>query len=295
MPRGRWLKVAAVAAVCGAAALNYERAIKPAAKPGVNEAEAAARGLLAVTAPGDVVLISDEGVWLWTDTLGRHTRMLQRYAFPPPTDPTGPIVPPEVNIQKLAAVGWPVYFTDYEWDNPGLAGRTDAASFRERIFRMMRGSEPAAAVPFPGYPAVVYRFGGVAADISDVAVYEPPAGAPALLGAQDESVAFDVNVAAPARYRLCLVARGRPAEGVWPVMAVAVDGVTRGSVAVTSACWCFYEMGVNLDAGRHAVTATFKNDYWNAVTDANRDLLVNRLVLYRRPASGGAAPGGDRP
>ncbi len=286
-PRRKIFAWAAAPAVAALAVINLNRVIYPATEPGRNDAEAAARAIAAVTKPGDTVLMSHVDTYAWLDYVTGHKRQIF-LAFSEP----GPDAPGR--LEEIAARGFPdtrgndasVYFTDNEWEEPSLVGRPWADEMRAVFFRMLRPAEPVTACRFPGRDAVVYRFRRYASELKDVAVYEANATLPEgalLLGTTGAHARYDVVVPTAGGWTICLQARGAPAKGVWPVMAVSVDGWEIGRVSVDARWGCLYETTRELTAGRHTITAAFANDYYDAGTGENRDLWVSHLVLYRRP------------
>jgi endo-1,4-beta-xylanase len=102
----------------------------------------------------------------------------------------------------------------------------------------------------------------------------------------DGSVGQPVRIAAPASCRVVLRAWGSPAAGVWPEMALLVDGRAVDTVFVERADPQDCQFTVDLTAGIHEIAAAFLND---AVTDKeDRNLYLQRITI-RAPA-GGAEP-----
>ncbi len=62
-----------------------------------------------------------------------------------------------------------------------------------------------------------------------------------------------------------------------PGMAIAVDGITTGTVSVPSTSWADYTVAGSWGAGTHRVTLQFTNDYSNSSCD--RNLRVDRAAL----------------
>ncbi len=97
------------------------------------------------------------------------------------------------------------------------------------------------------------------------------------------SVGQPVRIAAPASYQVVVRAWGSPAAGVWPEMALLVDGRAVRTVTVDRADPQDYQFTVDLTAGIHEIAAGFLND---AVIDKeDRNLYLQRITI-RAPADG---------
>jgi hypothetical protein len=97
------------------------------------------------------------------------------------------------------------------------------------------------------------------------------------------SVGQPVRIAAPGTHQFVVRAWGSPAAGVWPEMALLVDGRAVKTVKVDRADPRDYQFTVDLAAGVHEVAAAFLND---AVIDTeDRNLYLQRITI-RRPAGG---------
>jgi hypothetical protein len=88
----------------------------------------------------------------------------------------------------------------------------------------------------------------------------------------------DVEVAQAGRYRVELVAGGSAAEGVYPIVDVAMGGKSLGTVELTGRGMRPYYLDADLTAGPQKLTVTFTNDRNTAGED--RNLYVDRLVFY---------------
>lgn len=289
VPPRRAFHVAAGCALCALAVLNFNRLIYPATLAGKNESEEAARVIVSATEPGDAVLMSHVDVNCWIDYLSRHTRTLptpQPFCEPPADAAEKLEASASCGFPEYTATGGNLYFTDFEWDDPTLYGRPGASDVRVVFFRMLRTGEPVTVLNFPGGERVLYRFTEYGDDIRDVRIFEAEGSSEtadrAVLGQTGDAAKADVFIAKAGRYVLCVQASGAQAEGIWPVMEVAVDGVRRGTATVDAAFWRFYELECELGAGPHEVEAAFRNDYYDAASGSNRDLYVNRIVIYRR-------------
>ena len=295
VPRRKAFYVTGICVLVCAAGLNWARLIYPAGVPGNNEAEAAARAIVSETAPGDAVFMSYLDVYAWTDYLGRHTRELYAPFLKADADGARAFKTAAANgFDDYAADGKRLYFTDYEWDDKTPGDPKAKEDLKIAFFKIVRCAEPVAVLRFPGGERVLYRFEGGAARFRDVAVYEAEeetANAECvLLPTTGASVVFDVDIGEKDAYVLCVQAKGQYASGEWPVMEVAVDGAPIGKTSVDAPYWGFYEAEMALEPGTHTVKTVFCNDYYDPVTARGRDLLVNRLIVYRRTSSA-RAPG----
>jgi len=287
LPRRRWLSGAAAVGVLALATLNFIRLIYPATVAGRNDAEAAARAMVAASRRGDVILISHVDTWAWTDYVSRHTLTLML-----------PFNNPDVaalrNVEAAARDGFrdfsgrrrDVYFTDYEWDEPALAASPLQRDYEATFFRMIRPAAPVALIRFPGRQAPFVRFSGYDETLADVGVYHP-AGAPSsgedvILSGTGDTASFKVDLPSDGTWTFAVQAYGRRAGGEWPTMKVRLDGWDAGTVSVDAGWRRFYELKANLKAGVHDLDAVFTNDFYDKDSEQNRDLWVCRLVVYRR-------------
>ncbi len=289
VPRRGAFRVTAGCTLFALAVLNFSRLIYPAALPGKNEAEKAARVIVSVTEPGDAVLMAHVDANCWIDYLSRHTRTLpepQPFCKPPPG--AAEIIEASAvrGFPEYTAAGKALYFTDFEWDDLMLYGRAGVYDLRVVFFKMIRCAEPVTVLDFPGGERVLYRFTEYGGDIDNVKIFEAEGPGEiterAILAWTGAAAKADVVIPETGPYVLCIQASGMPAEGIWPVMEVAVDGICRGATTVGTTFWRFYEMECELGAGVHEVKAVFSNDYCDPATGSNRDLFINRIIIYRR-------------
>ena len=97
------------------------------------------------------------------------------------------------------------------------------------------------------------------------------------------SVGQPVRIAAKGKHQVVVRAWGSPAAGVWPEMALLVDGRAVKTVTVERADPQDYQFTVDLTAGIHEIAAGFLND---AVIDKeDRNLYLQRITI-RAPADG---------
>jgi hypothetical protein len=274
--------------VGGLVVVNFARLIYPATVSGRNQAEAAARAIVRATGPGDAVLVAHVDVHAWIDYVSRQTRMLpsaQPFGDPEPGAAREIEREARHGFSAYAGEGNDVYFTDFEWDNLNLVGRPGAEAVRIVFFKMLRGAEPVTVVPFPGGKRVLYRFNRYREEevVRIYEVEEIAGGIEAVvLPTSDSSVGFTAVIPASGRYVLSIQARGVPALGQYPEMELVVGEKPPRRIVVDSDYWGFYEVEYELSRGETDVTITFKNDYFEAETGENRDLFVNRVVIFRR-------------
>jgi hypothetical protein len=288
-PRRNGALYAGVAVIGVGALINFNRLIYPATLPGKNDAETAGHALAAVSRPRDAIFISHVDTWAWTDYFTHHTRNLGLpFNHPGLRTAARLAAAARRGFAEFKPPGRYLYFTDYEWDEPSIAEAPNAAELRAMFFRIIRGARPVGLTPFPGRPAVIYRFTRYNEALRDVKVYEadPAAqGEGVILGGNGEAATFDISLPERGEWVICIQARGRAAGGAWPKMRVAVDGRSAAEATVDGDYWAFYELSRPFDKlGPHRVTATFVNDFYDPETKSDRDLFVNRLIMYRRPA-----------
>jgi hypothetical protein len=90
----------------------------------------------------------------------------------------------------------------------------------------------------------------------------------------------DIQVAAAGRYTLEIVASGTPAAGVFPLVAIVIDGQQVGQVQLTSGNWRPYSLDLDLAAGTHQFRLLFTNDLNAAGED--RNLMLDRATFVSR-------------
>lgn len=78
-----------------------------------------------------------------------------------------------------------------------------------------------------------------------------------------------IECARAGRYAMKLTARGTPAEGTYPIIAVDLDGQAVGQVELKSDGWRGYTLPVDLAAGRHDLKLSFTNDLFSGGQDRN--------------------------
>jgi len=90
-------------------------------------------------------------------------------------------------------------------------------------------------------------------------------------------VGAPVRIAAAGRYRVVVRAWGSPAGGVWPEMALLVNGQAARTVTVNSRERADYSFDVELAAGSHEIAAGFLNDA--VIGQEDRNLYLERIAI----------------
>ena len=95
-----------------------------------------------------------------------------------------------------------------------------------------------------------------------------------------------IRCIAGGKYQVLVHAWGSVAGGVWPEMALLVDGLSVKTVSVSRATRADYRFEVELKEGGHEITVAFLNDA--LIGKEDRNLYLERLTLL--PPEGSAAP-----
>ena len=95
-----------------------------------------------------------------------------------------------------------------------------------------------------------------------------------------------LRIAKGGQYRIVVVARGSRAGGVWPRMAVLIDGSPASTASVDSEKPAGHTFLVKLAAGVHEVAVAFTNDA--VIGKEDRNLYVQTIEIH--PPPGAAAP-----
>ena len=91
-------------------------------------------------------------------------------------------------------------------------------------------------------------------------------------------VATPIQVAGAGRYTVELVASGSSAAGVYPLVAIRIDGKEIGQVQLTSGSWRPYWLEAELSAGNHNLEIAFLNDLNHNGED--RNLMLDKVVFF---------------
>ena len=102
----------------------------------------------------------------------------------------------------------------------------------------------------------------------------------------DGEVGEYVRFAGPGSYTVTVRAFGTVARGVWPLMAVCVDGVVADQVAVQTEELKEYAFQVEAGASVYRITVAFLNDFYSPGED--RNLYLGTIEI--RASEGTPAP-----
>jgi endo-1,4-beta-xylanase len=102
----------------------------------------------------------------------------------------------------------------------------------------------------------------------------------------NDRVGQSLRIAASGTYQIVVRAGGSSAGGVWPEMALLVDGREAKTVTVGHRAHADYRFDVTLRAGIHEIAAAFLNDAM--IGNEDRNLYLDRLTI--RPPTGIADP-----
>lgn len=100
------------------------------------------------------------------------------------------------------------------------------------------------------------------------------------------TIAEYVQFHAGGRYEVRVVALGQPLGGIYPVMALSVDGYTADEISVNSGSWVEYSFETWFQAGVYSVGVAFLNDAMSATEDRNLGLTTISVI----PLEGQAGP-----
>jgi len=90
-----------------------------------------------------------------------------------------------------------------------------------------------------------------------------------------------VRCAAAGAYTLRIIAKGTPVKGVYPIIALEVDGEHIEDIELTGAGWRAYPVRVDLAEGGREIKLIFTNDEWDPPED--RNLTVDKIEAYPAP------------
>jgi endo-1,4-beta-xylanase len=99
-------------------------------------------------------------------------------------------------------------------------------------------------------------------------------------------VGENLEIATAGEYEIVVRAYGEAAGGVWPRVAILVDGRRRAEQTVGGDKPMDYRFAVKLEAGACEVAAAFLNDA--VIDDEDRNLYLDRITII--PPEGAAAP-----
>lgn len=79
----------------------------------------------------------------------------------------------------------------------------------------------------------------------------------------------EIEIGKAGRYRITLWARGTPAEGIYPIVVLELDGKEIGRVECKGEDWTPHSIIAELPAGKHTLHISFINDLWKPPEDRN--------------------------
>lgn len=128
------------------------------------------------------------------------------------------------------------------------------------------------------------QLGSSGAVVLEAETFEPDPNMPwyrqtssgAYLGASGY-LSTPLSCARAGTYRLELLARGTPVGGVYPIIALELDGTPVGEVELKSDGWRRYPVVVELTEGEHTLKLIFTNDEWRPPED--RNLEIDRIEV----------------
>ncbi len=89
----------------------------------------------------------------------------------------------------------------------------------------------------------------------------------------------EVKLTAPGNYRVRVLARGQLAGPEAPKMEVSLDGKVLDTFTVSDTKTRSFEVMTSIPDGKHQIGVNFTNDYYNAQTKSDRNLLVDALEV----------------
>jgi hypothetical protein len=92
----------------------------------------------------------------------------------------------------------------------------------------------------------------------------------------------NVRIPAAGTYGVVVRAYGTPLGGIWPLMALSVDGVAGAPVTVGRGVYTDYSFQVALAPGDHSIGVAFLNDAYNPGVE-DRNLFVDKFSIYSPP------------
>ncbi len=105
------------------------------------------------------------------------------------------------------------------------------------------------------------------------------ARAPGVTFATTGSASAELEFPTSGRYVFGILARGTPADGVWPRCRVSVGGEPLGDIGVESGDFHSVTCFGHVEKGRHTVSIAFINDGGNPERREDRNLYVDKLLI----------------
>jgi hypothetical protein len=90
-------------------------------------------------------------------------------------------------------------------------------------------------------------------------------------------VETQIRVVTGGRYRIGVVAKGDPADGVYPIVALELNGREIGRVECKSDDWTIHYITTDLPEGTSNLRLRFTNDLWLQDKGEDRNLWVDRI------------------
>ncbi len=97
------------------------------------------------------------------------------------------------------------------------------------------------------------------------------------------SIAKQVVFPQSGDYSIVVRGRGTPVAGVYPQIAVLVDGQHRGSITTAGTDWGDYALSTSVEKGEHTVTLAFVNDAHDPAKNEDRNVLIAGLTFGPTP------------
>lgn len=95
--------------------------------------------------------------------------------------------------------------------------------------------------------------------------------------ATNGSARWTVQIAKPGLYEFGLMARGTPAQGVYPIVQVSLDNQPLGTLYIGKRESGYYGIKFRAEAGAHQITILYNNDAYAPPED--RNLYVDRYII----------------
>lgn len=92
-----------------------------------------------------------------------------------------------------------------------------------------------------------------------------------------------IRFATGGRYRIGIVAKGTPADGIYPIVALQLDNRIIGQVEIKSDGYSTHYIVADLPAGTVNLRLRFTNDLWRPEKGEDRNLWVDRLEFELLP------------
>jgi len=188
------------------------------------------------------------------------------WARAPARDPFDAITDPAVLARLPVGKGF-VYVDQVRWDND-TPSALQANDYLKHLLATV-GVRPELKLTVTVPPKAFKKLKGQLVHISES---EITMSTNCLLRA-----VFEVEV--PGRYTVSVPARGKPAMGQWPILALGVDGTSPTTFRVESSGFLPYNLTADFARGRHTIEIAFTNDAYRPPED--RNLWTGAIALVR--------------